>query len=241
MPSWWLPNKYPYSEDPRYWASVIGSRLGIIEKMKTHPNRDYRSLILETVAMTLEGKPYQLAGAWEPALLLQHRHARSIGHFVSSDSSYLEREEQILDELEDMLFEDRLELHAHSFMKKEIALVAFSESLRKSLDGYTPVLIDFNQDLDSIKETLEELWEGLSSAQKKKLGRVSFARWHKFCVIPYFDVSVFAPLFGFAPLDTEIADFFWHLEDIDQPERLRKTTKKLITQVFTEKTLRRLL
>lgn len=235
LPTWFLIDEYPYSPNSKYWASMIDSRMRIREKLEA--GSDCRLEIRRLLQGTYSGEPYSIYGAWEPVMYLQHQHLRTLRNFAENSEEFHEREEVAFNLLDARLDGDD---NSHDFMKVEMTTVDVHEGLSSELHGYTPLLVDFSQDRASIIESLDRLIQQNDELPKNKLGEKEFRLWHKYKVLPYFDLVNFSPAFGRKFSDKDISSLFWPEEDLDPAERLSKTTKKYLKRMFSKKTIRRL-
>ncbi len=109
--------------------------------------------------------------------------------------------------------------------------------------AHTPVLMNLSKPLDELMADIRELKAKTDDAGRllKDLKK-EFKSWHKFGVLPYFDLRIWGRLYRVRITNQEIQDLIWPPEGgrYINEEVLKKTTSKYVKKVISKSTLDKL-
>ena len=108
-----------------------------------------------------------------------------------------------------------------------------------------PVMIDLEQDDESLKLAFELFLEGAREAtgvESRKIDEKTLQEWRFYGVLQIFDLQYWAALSGERYTDNVLASAVWGADDVDINERLRKVARPKMVELFQDTlTLERLM
>ena len=107
------------------------------------------------------------------------------------------------------------------------------------------IVINPHADMASILSDVEVLVTEIRKASftpvfKKPIGNKEFADWFTYGFLPCWDLVQWGQLTGQKITNAELGDLLWPNASFDRAERVRKTTRRRYSKIFSDSTLKRL-